>query len=552
MKTSWFRIDLLEPVCLSAQSGTEGVNRSLDLIPGRTFLGIAAKHLYHRWLKQERNKQRIWDVFHSGQVRFGDGLPFFQEQLALPIPLSLHRSKDPDEFKTRLSSDEAAPLINQAAPDYDAAIPLYKNLQTNQQRQGYMQFVGSNGAQVRFKRHNLHTLNSTRTALEDDGSSRPREGMLFAFESLAPRQSFVAPLSADKTLAEEVFVALEKAICGEQTIGRTRNSEFGKVWIEKIDFTPPPSWTQSSSLQQAKQLSVYLLSDLCLLTDNGHKTFTPGPEVFGIPKAWELDLSRTFLRSRRYDRFNGFRCSFDLEREVLQRGSVLTFRGEQPLPQGFDSSGLRFAGQDTQEGLGAYLLAPSWLHVAHWNEAPSLSTSSPSGEQAVPQQELEDSYPGLLDYLKSREPLITDQIRSAIEEETKRLAAHCSQEGRQEPGPTGWSNLRNWLFQLRYDFEKMSTSEKYEVFSQHFGRISFSREYQYEGDKRTEQFVTGTQQTLVGGWEKPLSFKSNNDDLASHLLAFGEEYGHQALMELTKRVRESLRQNRKEERKDRV
>ncbi|EPR69808.1 hypothetical protein ADICYQ_1249 [Cyclobacterium qasimii M12-11B] len=47
---------------------------TLDYIPGSNFLGIAARHLYGRPSESGKlTQEEAFQVFHSGEVIFGDG-----------------------------------------------------------------------------------------------------------------------------------------------------------------------------------------------------------------------------------------------------------------------------------------------------------------------------------------------------------------------------------------------------------------------------------------------------------------------------------------------
>ena len=70
MKTLYFNCTLMSDVVLNSKLATEGNMTTLDYIPGSNFLGIAAKHLYNT---VKVTKEEAYQLFHSGEVKFGDG-----------------------------------------------------------------------------------------------------------------------------------------------------------------------------------------------------------------------------------------------------------------------------------------------------------------------------------------------------------------------------------------------------------------------------------------------------------------------------------------------
>lgn len=99
MRTQGIRITLQEDCVFSAGMATEGGHEGLDRIPGQALLGVAAARLY-----RELSTEEAYTVFHSGRVRFGDGLPAPDGTPAVPVPLAWHHPKedDPEDGDGRL------------------------------------------------------------------------------------------------------------------------------------------------------------------------------------------------------------------------------------------------------------------------------------------------------------------------------------------------------------------------------------------------------------------------------------------------------------------
>ena len=79
----WLEITLTSDVIFSASGATTGGHDSLDYLPGSALLGAAVgKHGFEA------------DLFLSGKVRFGDGLPLFSDgRIGWPMPLNFNCHK---------------------------------------------------------------------------------------------------------------------------------------------------------------------------------------------------------------------------------------------------------------------------------------------------------------------------------------------------------------------------------------------------------------------------------------------------------------------------
>ena len=91
MSTSRTALDIVlnTDAVLTADASSSQVHRSLEYVPGRTLLGVAASRLY-----ADLSAEDAFTVFHSGKVRFGDGIPVLDSRSPCgPTPLSFHREK---------------------------------------------------------------------------------------------------------------------------------------------------------------------------------------------------------------------------------------------------------------------------------------------------------------------------------------------------------------------------------------------------------------------------------------------------------------------------
>lgn len=91
MNTATLELELLDDLVISARAASVGGHLSLDYIPGGTILGAAAALLYG---KGPFAGDTAYRVFHSGNWRFGNGLPLDdQGRVGWPVPRAWHHTK---------------------------------------------------------------------------------------------------------------------------------------------------------------------------------------------------------------------------------------------------------------------------------------------------------------------------------------------------------------------------------------------------------------------------------------------------------------------------
>ncbi len=301
MKRRALKIELLDDCVFSATPATEGGHESLDRIPGAALLGAAAGRLYAGLGQDE-----AFTVFHSGKVRFGDGLPWDGRSVGWPVPRCWHYPK------TRGAAEggflNAKRLYNFALKDKPT---LPDNEQPKQMRDGYVHADGRHSKPA----HSLRL----KTAI-DPATGRADEGRLFGYDALHRGQTFLSVLEADDDVNEAVFNRVIEVLQGQVLLGRSRSAEYGRAKIAPIELPEMPM-----SGKPADTLTLWLLSDLALSDAHGHPTLQPDGEALGLPGT-QVVWERTFLRGRRYSPWNAARHGYDRERLVLEAGGVITLR----------------------------------------------------------------------------------------------------------------------------------------------------------------------------------------------------------------------------------
>ncbi|RMG29612.1 MAG: hypothetical protein D6721_05675 [Gammaproteobacteria bacterium] len=372
-------IELLEDAVFSARAATEGGHETLDRIPGAALLGAAAGRLY----AELELGTEAFTVFHSGRLRFGDGLPLSASgRVGWPVPLAWHYPKntriedEPGRFRPEV-------LFNF---QHQKTLPTRngRSQQPKQLRQGY---VTASGEWLR-PTHDLRL----KTAI-DPVTGRAAEGQLFGYDALHRGQRFRAWVEADADLDAALFERVVEALTGEVLLGRSRSAEYGRARITPIsnDTRPAPGPAHEG------HLTLWLLSDLALADAHGQPTLQPAPEHFGL-KGGRILWERTFLRTRRYSPWNAARGGFDRERLVVVAGSVITL---EPPPD-YDREALR---RRLEPGIGLYReagLGRIWL------DPPLLAGEQPRFEPTETAEQPAAGMPGrpshpLVDWLMKQD-----------------------------------------------------------------------------------------------------------------------------------------------------
>jgi hypothetical protein len=309
MGSTWLRLTLVDEVVLSQRGATAGAHESLDYIPGATLLGAAARD-YSKFDRAE-----ALAIFHGGAVRFGNATLEVDGEPGLPMPFAWHARKRGPEgiLNARILAGNVA---NYQHTTFEALEGVTTPVQPKQLRSGYVSRCGTVSSPERRYR--------TKTAIEP-GQRFAAEAQLFSYESLAPLagQHFLAPLQWDDGLSQRALDQIRRIFSGTTLhIGRSRSAEYGTVRVEWL--ARPVEDAADEAEGCTDEITLWLLSDLAAEDARGMPTLMPAPQDLGLP-AGTLDLSRSFLRGRRYSPFNAHDRAFERERVVLSQGSVLHY-----------------------------------------------------------------------------------------------------------------------------------------------------------------------------------------------------------------------------------
>ncbi|WP_119156874.1 type III-B CRISPR module-associated Cmr3 family protein [Caldimonas tepidiphila] len=424
------RLELLDDVVFSRRSATAGGHESLDKVPGSALLGWAAAQLY------ERLGEQAFLVFHSGAVRFRDGLPLSPAgKRCAPVPLAWHENKAAADGGARQDGRWLAERIfNLAAGGQERMPPLS---QPRQLRSGY---VGGDGACMRPA-----TRYRMMTAIGEAG--RAAEGQLFGYESLVRGQRFEARIGFEDSVPEALRRQVLDCFEGTIRLGRSRASQYGRVRAELGTPQAAPAPTAGG-----ERLLLWLMSDAWLRTPEGQPALVPDAEALGLEDA-RLDRAASFLRTRSYSPWNAHRRRHEIERQVLCAGSVIALE----RPGGFTAQELqRLAsgiGLGLAQGLGEVRL-----------QSPLLATPQPVFTAVSVPAEAAPTVPAarpastLIGFLARRsgaaqrgssaQDFVRQALRSLVEELGRiRAFVGCAPETPLGPGRSQWGQLATFARQ---------------------------------------------------------------------------------------------------------
>lgn len=370
MKTLQFKCTLLSDVILNQKAASDGVNKTLDFIPGSNFLGIVAGKLYETLPANE-----ALEIFHSGHVRFGDAHPSLEGFRRLKVPAAIMQPK--------LKSDDNKNYIHFRIPDPNAE--SIKKLQLKQCRTGFYDFSKTEAQQIATKTSFAvkSAYNRNKRRSEDEkmfGYESLRQGLIMFFEVQVDNDDFA------KTISD--------ALVGKCHIGRSRTAQYGLVEIEECKYAEVKSNNSSND-----EVIVYADSRLIFLDEFGLPTFQPSPkdllgvEIEGAKICWEKSQIRTF----QYAPYNYKRQCFDADRCGIEKGSVFVIKG---VKSGIQLQS-HYVGSYKNEGFGKVIYNPDFLQAEPDGKAKYKLNEAKEPKEPEP-QEIDTKGNTLLNYLVGR------------------------------------------------------------------------------------------------------------------------------------------------------
>lgn len=304
----YFKAELLDDLVLSQKTSTVGEHKSLDYIPGSVFLGIAASSFYSKL-----GNEKAWKVFHTSKVHFCNAYPFINGKRSFPMPLSFHSEKVPRQGKEKT-------VLNFAYSEAKEA-----GIQYRQNRSGYVCF--SDGGKLRVEAPSK--TSRMRTAI-DAKTGTAAKAQLYGYESLDAGQVFIGKIEWDDSVSEIVSPVVSFFTSGNIVhAGRSKTASYGRVKVSKFGSSP-----KSTDFGEGNEtsFSILAISDLCIRNpETGRPDLNLLPVSLGLGDNWELDKSKSFSRPSYLYQYNAFRHEIEMQKTLISKGSVFTFKSEAKL-----------------------------------------------------------------------------------------------------------------------------------------------------------------------------------------------------------------------------
>jgi len=331
-----FRCRLLSDVILQDQSTVGQLQRSLDFIPGNTFLGIMARK-YDAYSKEQQMA-----LFHDGTVRYGDAHPICSggNIRSLKIPASLYYPK----LKGMEGGLYIHHIYNRGEDREDGGRPQ----QLKQCRNGFYVFDKSN-SEMRLVE--LDKILSQKSAYDRERRASEDKKM-YIYESLKSGAEFLFEVDFDNENLKDQIVG---GLTGTHFIGRSRTAQFGHAEITVCDYLDIPS----DDMREGEYVTVYADGRLIFLDSYHYATFRPTPEQLGV-KGGVIDWSKSQIRTFQYAPWNGKRQAYDTDRCGIEKGSVFVIKTDGWKKES-DSA---YVGSYQNEGFGKVIYNPDFLHHA--------------------------------------------------------------------------------------------------------------------------------------------------------------------------------------------
>lgn len=331
----YYTCEFKSDIILKASTNTEGDSPNLDFIPGNAFLGMVARNY-------DKFKDPFY-VFHSGEVKFGDGDILIESLVdgkitlkpGYKIPLCFCNLKVGEGYYNRLF------LSDKDEQDF-----IDSQKQLKQLRDGYIN--------EDYFSHSFN-YNYSQKSAHDEKNRRSKDGYMFGYTSFDKGLKFLFSIecSDDETLDQ-----IEKFLLGEQLLGKSKTAQYGRVLIEKSNLNDEiDSFKPNGNLTY-----IYAKSRIALFDEFGNPTLLRNASDLGL-KSGQIDFRNSHIKVGNYIPYNAKKISCEMMRYFIKKGSVITIRNldkDEKIP--------KYIGSFQNEGFGAILVNPKFLNVDSSNE----------------------------------------------------------------------------------------------------------------------------------------------------------------------------------------
>jgi hypothetical protein len=343
MKRLDFICTFKSDIVLHASSNTEGKIEKLDYIPGSNFLGMVARDYVGFGAD-------AFDVFHSGEVCFGDGHIMVDGEPTYHVPFSFQSYKG-ISFDKAQESDEL--FVHHFLEQSDFEEATAKGTQYKQQRVGFFTSSGKHAKlEHSYKQKSAYNKHKRRS----------KDSSMFGYHALPVGNKWAFSVTIGDNM-EKYEEKIRGLLVGKKRLGKSKSAEYGLVEIKEHTKSETSNIT-NPKIQDDKYLYLYAKSRWVLTDENGINSYMPSMESLGFSKddTVKIDWNKSQIRTSRYTPYVGARRNFDPERLVIDKGSVIVV----DVSEGYDDTSFALKiqkpiGLYVSEGHGEVIVNPSWL-----------------------------------------------------------------------------------------------------------------------------------------------------------------------------------------------
>lgn len=301
MKELRFHIEFLSDIVLPASSNTEGNIEQQEFIAGSNFLGMVAT--------KYKDFSKPFDIFHSGNVRFGDAHVLHHDKATYKMPFSFFHEK----------LDNTTLYNHHLIKDFS----VFKQLK--QKRSGFIT--------VDLEEVNIDYVYSQKSAY-DKQNRRSMDSHMYGYNAMkkGTNWQFVVKIDGISNEDEKLIIDTLKS---SKRLGKSKSSEYGQVKITYIETKD-----EIKSPLPYGEVFLYCNSRLALLDESGNPTY----ELKYLCNGAEINYAKSQIRTSSFTPYNGIRQTKDYERVCINKGSVIVVKS-------LNDTQL----QQIQKGIGAYL-----------------------------------------------------------------------------------------------------------------------------------------------------------------------------------------------------
>ncbi|MDQ7060879.1 MAG: hypothetical protein Q9M43_06960 [Sulfurimonas sp.] len=316
MKSLVFQVEFLSDIVLPATSNTEGNIKQLDFIPGSNFLGMVAS--------KYGDFEDSFNVFHSGDVKFGDATILKYDTQTYKMPLSYFHEKLDDTM-----------LYN-----HHLIENFSSSKQLKQKRNGYI---------TKEKEIIEVEYNYSQKSAYDKENRKSLDSSMYGYSAIQSASKWQFTLKYTDSLSLKDLELIKNNLIGKKRLGKSKSAQYGLVDIQLKGKNE-----ELSTQNRSSELVLYLNSRLALTDQEGNPTYDLTYLFDGLDDK-NIVYEKTQIKRSSFTPYNGMRQTKDYERVCINRGSVIVLKDIkiETIPN--------YAGAYQSEGFGEIIVNPVFL-----------------------------------------------------------------------------------------------------------------------------------------------------------------------------------------------